>query len=326
MSNVWIVIEATAGRCTKAYGELIAPAQTVASAMGGSVQALVLASTDAEASSAAETLGQQGVGAVATITDAALGQYAPQTYADAVSQAIQAKTPSAVLFYGGPTASDYAPRVAAKLNVGLVSNASDVAVDGGKLTVTKACLAESMLLTQTIATDGVQLATIRPKAFNLPEGATAATPAVEAISVTLSSAATTLNGVEATKVEGISLEDADVVVSGGRGLQAPENFNLVEDLAGALNGAVGASRAVVDAGWRPHGEQVGQTGKTVSPKLYVALGISGAIQHLVGMRTSDTIVAINRDAEAPIFKTADFGIVGDAFEIVPKLVEKLKAQ
>ncbi len=324
MSNVWIVIEAAAGRCTKAYLELVAPAQTVASALGASVQALVLASNDADATSAADALGQQGVGAVATVTDAALGQYAPQTYADAVAQAIQAKSPAAVLFYGGPTASDYAPRVAAKLNVGLVSNASDITVDGGKLTITKACLAESMLLTQAIATDGVQLATIRPKAFDIADGVAAATPAVEAIAVTLTPSATSLTSVEATKVEGISLEEADVVVSGGRGLQAPENFNLVEELAGALHGAVGASRAVVDAGWRPHSEQVGQTGKTVSPKLYVALGISGAIQHLVGMRTSDTIVAINRDAEAPIFKTADFGLVGDAFDIVPKLMEKLK--
>jgi electron transfer flavoprotein alpha subunit len=324
MSNVWIVIEAAQGRCTKSYLELITPAQTVASAMGGSVEALVLASTDGEASSAIEALGQHGVGAVATVMDAALGNYAPQTYADAVSQAITAKSPAAVLFYGGPTASDYAPRVAAKLNVGLLSNASDVSVDGGKLTITKACLAESMLLTQAIATDGAQLATIRPKAFSVSEDAVAVTPATESVPVSLPAAATSLKCVEATKVEGISLEDADVVVSGGRGLQAPENFNLVEDLASVLNGAVGASRAVVDAGWRPHGEQVGQTGKSVSPKLYVALGISGAIQHLVGMRTSDTIVAINRDAEAPIFKTADFGLVGDAFDIVPKLVEKLK--
>jgi electron transfer flavoprotein alpha subunit len=187
-------------------------------------------------------------------------------------------------------------------------------------------VAESLLMTQTTTAVKTAIATLRPKAFEAPV-ANAAAASVEVVNLSLDSVAsgTEFVSVTAEAATRIKLEEADVVVSGGRGLQAPENFTLVEQLAEALGGAVGATRAVVDAGWRPHREQVGQTGKTVSPKLYVALGISGAIQHLVGMRTSRTLVAFNRDADAPLMKQADVAVVGDALTLVPQLIAKLKS-
>jgi electron transfer flavoprotein alpha subunit len=190
-------------------------------------------------------------------------------------------------------------------------------VDGGKAAWTRPVYAGKALA--TVAADGPVVASLRPNAFEpAPEGAAGAVEAFDP-GVPEGDLGVVVKEILAPAAKRVDLTEADIVVSGGRGLKGPENFHLVEGLAAALGGVVGASRAVVDAGWRPHAEQVGQTGKTVSPKLYVALGISGAIQHLAGMSSSRCIVAINRDADAPIFKVADYGIVGDVFEIVPAL-------
>jgi electron transfer flavoprotein alpha subunit len=176
-----------------------------------------------------------------------------------------------------------------------------------------------------VSKDSLAILTLRPGAFAAAQ-ANGSPAAVERLDVRLNDAVhrVRVHGLqEIDSGAGVRLEDADVIVSGGRGLKDPENFALVEQLAETLNGAVGASRAVVDAGWRAHHEQIGQTGRTVSPKLYVAVGISGAVQHLVGMQGSETIVAINRDPDAPIFKIAQFGIVGDLFEVVPAIINEL---
>jgi electron transfer flavoprotein alpha subunit len=219
---------------------------------------------------------------------------------------------------------DLAPRVAARVGAGLVSDVVKLGVDGGRLKARRPMYAGKAFATVEW-TGEPQMATLRPNVFPLspPEAARkfeTVTPSVD-----VANQRAKVVKVEATASGKIELTEAQIIVSGGRGLKGPENFKLVEELAAALGAAVGASRAIVDAGWVDHHFQVGQTGKTVSPSLYIAAGISGAIQHLAGMSSSKVIVAINKDPDAPIFKVADYGIVGDVFEILPRLTEAVKA-
>jgi electron transfer flavoprotein alpha subunit len=224
---------------------------------------------------------------------------------------------------------DYLPRVAIRTQGGLITHAVDLDLNGdNKVEVTRSCYAEGLLSSVTVKANP-QLVAVKKKAFPKPVSNGAHSASVETYTPDLSAVKvrTQVLSVQAAESKGAKkLEDADIIVSGGRGLKEAENFQLIEELASALGAAVGASRAVVDAGWRPHAEQVGQTGKTVNPKVYFALGISGAIQHLVGMNTSQIIIAINRDENAPIFKLADFGIVGDTLAIVPELTRTVKEQ
>jgi electron transfer flavoprotein alpha subunit len=230
---------------------------------------------------------------------------------------------AAVVVAATATGKDLAPRVAAKLGVALAGDVTDLAVDGGAVVATRPVYAGKALLTLTV-TASPAVVSLRPNVFTPVERPRAG--AAEAVAVDTPAGRVTVREIKAAPAGALDVAEAPIVVSGGRGLKEPANFRLLEDLAQAFGGraAVGASRAVVDAGWRGHGEQVGQTGKTVSPTLYVAVGISGAIQHLAGMRTSKVIVAINKDKDAPIFKVADYGIVGDLFEIVPRLTEEVR--
>jgi electron transfer flavoprotein alpha subunit len=216
---------------------------------------------------------------------------------------------------------DLLPRVAALLDTGLITDVTAVGHAGGGFTATKPVFAGKALM-QVKATRSPFLATLRPNNFQPISGSGGE---VSKAPVTLGDVMSIVKEVTAGSTDRVPLQEAKVVVSGGRGLKGPEHFHLIEELAAALGGVVGASRAVVDAGWRPHKEQVGQTGKTVSPKLYVACGISGAIQHLAGMSSSKCIVAINKDPDAPIFKIADYGIVGDVFDVLPALTAAIKA-
>jgi electron transfer flavoprotein alpha subunit len=229
-----------------------------------------------------------------------------------------------VLFPASSLGRDLAARVAARLGVGLASDCTALSAAGGRLVASRPIFAGKAI--QKIAFPASPaLASLRPKAFAPVTGAGKA-GTVEALAFAWDESAprAKVAGMAGAKSGKVDLTEAEIIVSGGRGMKGPEHFNLVEQLADALGGSVGASRAVVDAGWRPHGEQVGQTGKTVSPKLYVAIGISGAIQHLAGMTSSRCIVAINKDPDAPIFKVADYGIVGDAFEVVPALTDAIR--
>jgi len=249
----------------------------------------------------------------------------PSAAAAPLMRAIEAVDPAVVLVPGTTAGRDYAPLVAARLGAGLAADCVSFAAEDGGLVATRPVLGGRALTRITFPAGGPSMATVRAGSFAKAEpGSTE--PVVEVLDVTLTPDDRRMSLVETTpKGSGASrLDTADVIVSGGRGLKEPAHFAVVEELAEALGAAVGATRAVVDAGWRPHHEQIGQTGRTVSPRLYVAVGISGAVQHNVGMQGSDYIVAINRDPDAPIFKIASFGIVGDLFEVLPALSAEVR--
>jgi len=255
-----------------------------------------------------------------------IANFVDESYAKIMADVAASGKPSAIIGGATFTGKFLFGRLAAVLQSGLAADVTALEWDGDNLLATRPTYGGKAILKVSPAGPGPQMVTLRPKAFPEPtpdDGRTGEKETLPFDAAKYSSKAKVLEHVAEGGQE-ISLTDADIIVSGGRGLRAPENFKLVRELAEAIGGAVGASRATVDAGWIPYAYQVGQTGKTVNPKLYIACGISGAIQHLVGMQSSKTIVAINRDAEAPIFKVATYGIVGDIFEILPKLTERLR--
>jgi electron transfer flavoprotein alpha subunit len=317
MPMILAVLEQRDGQLRKVGLEVVTAARRLADATGATVDALVCGASPV---AGAEAAGRYGADRVLTVAHPDFGLYNPDGYAAAVAGAGKAAT--AIVFAATASGRDLAPRVAARLGVGLASDVTEFAVKEGKIVVTRPVYAGKAL--QRVRLDGQPaLLSIRPNTIPPAESMKAGTAvAGEAPPF---QARVKVVGIKAPAAAALDVAEAPIVVSGGRGLREPENFRLLEDLAAALgNAAVGASRAVVDAGWREHGAQVGQTGKTVSPGLYVAVGISGAIQHLAGMRTARTIVAINRDKDAPIFKVADYGIVGDLFEVVPRLTAEVK--
>jgi len=327
--GVWVVAELSSdGNLSETSQELMTPARRLADKLGQPLTGVLLAGNQ-DVSTAQAQFGHFGANQVLVVKADSLADYQVELFTAALSSVINERKPNIILLGASSNTADYAPRVAIRTNGGLLTNAIDLDLnEQGAVDVTRSCYAESLLSSVT-ATARPQLITVKKKAFPKPVANGNAAATVETVSPDLGAIQprVKLVNIQQSESKGArKLEDADIIVSGGRGLKGPENFHLVEELADALGGAVGASRAVVDAGWRPHSEQVGQTGKTVNPKLYVALGISGAIQHLVGMSTSQIIIAINRDESAPIFKSSDFGIVGDVAEIVPELIRTIKEQ
>jgi electron transfer flavoprotein alpha subunit len=285
-------------------------ALSAAHSLGGEVIAVLLGPGAAEA---AASLGGSSIALTGEV-------YSPDGLATDLAGIVKQAGAGAFLASATSTGRDVTPRVAALLDSTVFTDCIALKAEGGEVQIQRPWLA-GKLLANLRSTAPVLCATLRRNVFKPAE--TPGGGQVEERPMTVGK--TVLRGVEAKEEGKLDVSEASVVVSGGRGLKEPENFGIIEDLAKAFgNAAVGASRAVVDAGWRPHAEQVGQTGKTVSPQLYIAVGISGAIQHLAGMKTSKVIVAINKDADAPIFKLADYGIVGDAFEVVPALTEAIK--
>ncbi|HEX2867485.1 MAG TPA: electron transfer flavoprotein subunit alpha/FixB family protein [Ignavibacteriales bacterium] len=268
-----------------------------------------------------ESLGKYGIGKVTFFKSEALANYSSSAYAEVVANYAK-ETDAEILFFSNTSmGKDLAPLVCIKIGAGILMDCVSLEVSSGQITATRPVFAGKALVEARI-TSQKKVFTLRPNVFNIGslEDKKAELTVKNVENPNLSSKV-----VEVKKSEGkLDVAEAEIIVSGGRGLKAPENFHLVEELAEVLGGAVGASRAVVDAGWRPHSEQVGQTGKTVSPNLYVAVGISGAIQHLAGMSSSKYIVAINKDKDAPIFGIADYGIAGDIFEVLPALTEEIK--
>jgi electron transfer flavoprotein alpha subunit len=321
--KILAIAEQRDGALRRVSHEVVSQARHSADALGATVDAVVLGGSGSAA--AAAELGGYGADRVLVAENAALERYHPDAYAAALAEVIKGGDYFAVFLPASAQGKDYAPRLAARLDLPLATDATALAVEGGELIVTRPLYAGKVFARVKLA-GSPRLVSLRPNAF----GATTTAKAgiVEQVSVTLDQSAQRVRVREfvAAASERPDVSEAPVVVSGGRGLQGPEHWAILEDLCEAIGPrcALGASRAVVDAGWRPHGEQVGQTGKTVAPQLYFAIGISGAIQHLAGMRTARTIVAINKDPDAPIFKVADYGIVGDAFEVVPKLAAALR--
>jgi electron transfer flavoprotein alpha subunit len=320
MAHILTFAEQRDGKLRRASLEVVSEARRLASSLGATVSA-VLIGPGSEA--LAGELATYGADEVRVFGDAALAAYATESWARAFAQAIGDTKPSVVLLPFTSLGKDLAPRAAAKVGAGLASDCVALEVKGGRLAARRPMYAGKAYAAVSWAGEP-QMATLRPNVFPLGQPDTARRASVVTATVDASARAKAI-AVRATAQGKVQLTEAQVIVSGGRGLKGPENFHLVESLAEAMGAAVGASRAVVDAGWVDHQMQVGQTGKTVSPTLYVACGISGAIQHLAGMSSSKYIVAINKDKDAPIFKVADYGILGDVFEVLPKLTEAAKA-
>jgi len=310
------VLEQRDGVLRKISHEVVTAAQR----LGDGVEAVVCA---AGAVQGAEQAGKYGADRIVTLTNPAFAKYAPEACAQALADRAKQGGYRTIVFAASATGKDLAPRVAAKLGVAVAADLTDLAADGGGVVVTRPVYAGKALLKVKVASQPAVLS-LRPNVFTPVERPKAG--AAETVAVTIPAGRVVVREIKAAPAGTLDVAEAQVIISGGRGLKEPANFKVLEELARAFGGqaAVGASRAVVDAGWRAHADQVGQTGKTVSPSLYIAVGISGAIQHLAGMRTSKVIVAINKDKDAPIFKVADYGLVGDLFEIVPKLTEEIR--
>src|SRR5262245_46828496 len=321
MAVILTFAEQREGRLRRASLEAVSEAARLAASLGAEVETVLVGSgSDALVAE----LGSYGARRVHVFADPALAAYATEPCARALVQVIGSVKPWAVLIPFTAMGKDLAPRVAARVGAGLASDCVALAVKDGRLEARRPMYAGKAFA--TVRWDGEpQMATLRPNVFALatPDPSRKAEVVKGSVETTSRAKVTAVHAAAAGgKVE---LGEAQVIVSGGRGLKGPEHFHLVTELADAFGGAVGASRAIVDAGWVDHQMQVGQTGKTVSPSLYIACGISGAIQHLAGMSSSKYIVAINKDKDAPIFKVADYGIVGDLFEVLPKLTEAAKA-
>jgi electron transfer flavoprotein alpha subunit len=304
-------------------GELVKNSLAVlskAASLGGDVHGVVVGSGAREAAAKA---GAYGAGKVWLADDSALEAPLPQPRVDVLEHLVREHGYGTVLFGQSVLAADVAAGLAARLDAGLNWDLTDLVQQDGALVGKRPALQDSVIVDVGWKSEP-RLALFRSGAFDPQESGGEAQ--VEDVQVELQDFSTAATMVEQAHAEseGPSIEDAQVIVAGGRGLGAPENFKVVEELAQALGGAVAATRAVVDAGWYPYAAQVGQTGKTVSPKLYIAVGVSGAIQHKVGMQSSGVVVAINKDGNAPIFEFADLGVVGDLNEIVPKLTELVK--
>jgi electron transfer flavoprotein alpha subunit len=323
MAAILAVLEQRDGALRKVSLEVLGAARAAADALGASVDAIVCAAGPVTGT---EDLGPAGADRVLAATHETFGLYHPDGYAATIASIGSGY--AAIVFAATAQGRDLSPRVAAKLGVGCATDVTELGVESGTLVATRPVYAGKAL--QRVVLGGAPaIVSVRPNTFKAA-GRQGGKAASENVAVPAFTPRVTVQQIKAPAQAALDVTEAPIVVSGGRGIKDPANFVILEELAAALgNAAVGASRAVVDAGWREHGAQVGQTGKTVAPSLYVAVGISGAIQHLAGMRTSKVIVAINKDKDAPIFKVADYGIVGDLFEVVPRLtaeVRKLKAE
>ncbi len=300
--------------------EIVRAADVLAKQTGGETIALIIGS---QIPAAAAELGGFGAQRVLAVEHPRLEKYSATAYAKVIAEIAKNERVDVILLPATALGKECSARVAVKLDAGLAADCTGLRIEGGDIVATRPMYAGKVLADVKIVSP-LKVITLRPNVF--AAGANdGSISKVETAEITLTDADFSVIATEVSQSAGkLDVAEADIIVTGGRGMKSPENFKLIEELASVIGGAVGASRAVVDAGWRPHSEQVGQTGKTVAPTLYIAIAVSGAIQHVAGMSSSKYIVAINKDKDAPIFQIADYGIVGDAFEVVPALTQELK--
>jgi electron transfer flavoprotein alpha subunit len=315
--KILAVLEQREGSLKKVSFEAASVAVSLANQFGLSAEAAVVGNEINNLND----LSKYAIGKVTHFKNEQLANYSPTAYTDAIASFAKETGAKILVFANTAMGVDLAPRVAVRLNAGVVMDCMKLEVKDNDVIATRPVYAGKALIDVKLTSE-IKIFTIRPNVFK-PQTVDSISIEINVQQVDNPNLKTRVTSFK--KSEGkLDVAEADIIVSGGRGMKGPENFHLIEELADVLGAAVGASRAVVDAGWRPHREQVGQTGKTVSPSLYIACGISGAIQHLAGMSSSKYIVAINKDKDAPIFNVADYGIAGDVFEILPALTEEIK--
>jgi electron transfer flavoprotein alpha subunit len=320
MPAVWIYAETADGSPKPISLELLTKARQL-----GDASAVALGPGSVRAAGA---LGKFGAKKVYLHEDAAFLDVLATPAVDLLQSLIEKEKPDLILFGMTYDGRDVAARLSARIGAALVANATDVVSRDEGFAAVSPVFGGSMMVTTVSTAKAPMIILLRPKAITAEPASDASRPEVITVSdpVDTSKPMARVLRREKQKAEGPRLEDAAVIVSGGRGLGAPENFKMLDELAGEIGAAVGASRAVVDAGWKPYSFQIGQTGKTVKPTVYIAVGISGAMQHTVGMKGAKTIIAINKDPEAPIFKLADLGVVGDVHKVVPQLIEEVRSR
>jgi electron transfer flavoprotein alpha subunit len=314
--SVLIFIDQADGHVKKASYEVLSYGAKVAELLGTTAEGVVLGTVQADLSA----LGKYGVKKIHHVSNEALNHFDAQVFTKVIAQVAQAADAQVVIFSNNVDGKAIAPRLAARLKAGLVPGAVALPDTSNGFTVKKNVFSGKAFATYTISSP-VKIISLNPNSYPVTEGS--GTAEVAPFTATVDAPKVKIKAVNKASGE-VPLSEAEIVVSGGRGLKGPDNWGLVENLAHALGAATACSRPVADEHWRPHHEHVGQTGLTIAPNLYIAIGISGAIQHLAGVNRSKVIVVINKDPEAPFFKAADYGIVGDAFEIVPKITEAVK--
>jgi electron transfer flavoprotein alpha subunit len=320
MGKILAFIESRDNKIKNSGFETATEALKIGTELGYEVEALLIGSSVANIASG---LGAYGIKKALVVEDPRLEKYSSTAYSKILADVTKQQGADTIILSATAMGKDMSPRISARLEAGLAVDCTEIKSESGNIIATRPVYAGKAYIEIKINSP-IKMFSLRPNVFK-PVKVNGASTDVEKLQISISDSDFASQVKEVVvSTEKLDVTEADIVVSGGRGLKGPENYYLVEELAKVLGGAHGASRAIVDAGWRPHSDQVGQTGKTVSPSLYIAIGISGAIQHLAGMSSSKCIVAINKDKDAPIFQIADYGIVGDALEIVPVLTEEFK--
>jgi electron transfer flavoprotein alpha subunit len=322
--NLWVFIETDEGAAKPVGYELLNPGRVMADKLGEELVAVVMGQN---VEAVAKEAVAYGADKVILVEGDEYKNYNTDAATFAMCELVKKYEPAIVLYGATNNGRDLGPRVACTMHTGLTADCTALDIEDGLLMSTRPTFGGNLMATIACPDHRPQMSTVRPGVFKKAAKDETRTGEVVVENIHINPADIRVKLVERVKevAEAVNLEEAEVIVAGGRGLKSGENFALIQELADALGGTVGASRAAVDAGWIPHAHQVGQTGKTVAPKIYIACGISGAIQHLTGMSGSDTVIAINRDANAPIFGVADYGIVGDLFEVIPALIAEIKA-